>query len=1284
MYLKSLELLGFKSFAPKTILNFHEGVTAVVGPNGCGKSNVLDAIRWVLGEQSAKALRGGEMADVIFSGTDSRSALGMAEVSMTFADCEKELGLDWNEVTITRRVFRDGGSEYLLNKTPCRMKDIHGLFMDTGIGRSAYSIMEQGKIDQILSSRPEDRRAIFEEAAGITKFKSQKKEALRKLEATEANLVRLQDIIKEVKRQIGSLQRQAGKARRYQALLADLKTLETHNAKRQWDTLEEQRSKVTEELSSLAERQTEAEAEIERQESEVAVQRAALEEMEQRLETARRAVNDLKTRISNHENRIVFNNERAQEFSDLVDRYRADAAAAEEKLRIAETQLHQTDIELEQITDLLATELRRMEEKQAASAALAGERQEAEREISTIVSNLERIEHKLSSLRGQISSVSQQREGADARLAVLSEELNGLSAARDRITEQQISTRSELERATSNLESANARLAEGEAQLREAQSVVGQVDGEIRTVQRTLSDKESRLEVVRAMLASGEGFSQGTQAVLKGLDNPDFFKPSMLGALAQYIDVEPQYVAAVEAALGANMETIVMKDTMVAEAIIKTLSSKKLGKTSLALREFDTIFEHVESKALSLPEGALDWLINKIKPQPEVKRLVERLINHTLLAPDLETALRLFTKSGSAIVTLSGEVLTGNGILYGGATQEAANSVLERKNQVTALEAEATVIREQLAGLNSRRDAALASIETTRAIVDEAREEKQEMAIQVSSLGGQITVLERELQDAEKKTQSFEWERGNIEARRREASEKIDALEAEVLSSTQQIEAEQARRSEAQSELEVRRAQEGEIALDLNELKIKVATERQRHSSLHHQRQPMEARLAELSELIAQRQLDIESYEQRAAATVAENSEIELNLENLRAQSAEGETGVSAIVEERSSVAAAAEQSGNELRILRHQLSQCHDQRSKFEVRQSQIEMRSTALTEHIQKRYQFDLREFQRDFYALRVAVKEATKRQRGPISSEAETESSGTTEGQTEALIPQEAPPALSAEIEEAGAEDESFDIQWDRVEALVRELDQRLDSMGPVNLDAIQEYDELEQRHSFLEKQNTDLLNSKEELLNVIQKINITTRQLFAETFEKIRLNFQEMFSELFGGGKANLILSDESDPLESGIEIIAKPPGKQLQTISLLSGGERTMTAVALLFSIYMVKPSPFCVLDEMDAPLDESNISRFIRILDRFVGQSQFVVISHHKRTIARADAIYGVTMEEHGVSKLVGVKFSKRDESHENADIIGTSNTTPVPSVAESFGKRGTLLSEMESGAGAA
>ena len=1274
MYLQSLELFGFKSFAPKTKLEFHRGVTAIVGPNGCGKSNVLDAMRWVLGEQSAKALRGGEMADVIFSGTDSRAGVGMAEVSMTFVECEEQLGLDWHEVTITRRVFRDGGSEYLLNKTPCRLKDIQQLFMDTGIGRSAYSIMEQGKIDMILSSRPEDRRAIFEEAAGITKFKSQKKEALRKLEATEANLLRLEDIIKEVKRQIGSLQRQAGKARRYQSLIGDLKMLELHSAKRQFDAIEEQRTVFAAEIKQLADRQTGCEQDIESQESEVSVQRAALEEMEARLNQARQSVSDLKNRISNHENRIIFNEERSQEFTRLVERYRSEAAGAEEKFRIAETQLKDTDTELEQITSLLASELRLMEEKQAATSALTGQRQEAERTISAVGNETARIESRVSGLRGQIASVSQQRDGAEARLSILSSELEQLQDTTSHYNARLAEAQAEMEQAAADLDLRTVELADAEGQLRESQTGLADLDRQLRDTQRALAEKESKLEVLRTLMAGGEGFSEGTQAVLRGLDNPDFFKPAVLGALAQYIEVPTEFVAAVEAALGAHLQTIVMKDTMIAEAMIKTLIAKKLGRASLALRELDEHFEH-QSEPLVLPEGAIDWLINKIKAQDEVGRIVERLINHTVLVPDLETAVRVFPElNGSAVVTLSGELLTGHGILHGGATTEVVNSVLERKNQIHAIEAEVQALRQRVAETSRLRDDCVIGMEAAQARLDEAREEKHNANMGLSTMRGQLAMIEREARDAERKQQNLEGERASSAARHSEAMGRAESLELEIAGALQQIEALQARRSEAANDLEALRAQESELSSELNDLRVKVATERQRHTSLHHQRQPMESRIQEIADLIASRRQDIVGYEQRAEGMLAENAEISENLERLRGQVSEGETFVAGLIEERAGVAASAEELANTLRILRHRLSETHDLRSRLEVKQSQIEMRLTALTEHIQKRYQVDLSIFERDLHGLRVAIRDHGKRQRGVSEAAAPSDAAGESNA-SEAPVADSLAPVEASETEAAPVDD-AFAIDWDRLESMVREIEQRVDSMGPVNLDAIQEYDELEERYAFLEKQNTDLTNSKEELLGVIQKINLTTKTLFSDTFEKIRGNFQEMFTELFGGGKGNLILTDESDPLESGIDIVAKPPGKQLQSISLLSGGEKTMTAVALLFSIYMVKPSPFCVLDEMDAPLDESNINRFIRILDRFVGQSQFIVISHHKRTIARADALYGVTMEEHGVSRLVGVKFSRRDESVETVDVLGTSNPVPVPSVAETFGKSGNLHSD--------
>ncbi|MEA3187645.1 MAG: chromosome segregation protein, partial [Chthoniobacter sp.] len=1195
MYLQSLELIGFKSFAQKTILTFHSGVTAVVGPNGCGKSNVLDAMRWVLGEQSAKALRGGEMADVIFSGTDSRPPLGMAEVSLTFAECEKELGVDWNEVRITRRVFRDGNSEYLLNKTPCRLRDIHNLFMDTGIGRSAYSIMEQGKIDLILSSKPEDRRAIFEEAAGITKFKSQRREALRKLEATEANLLRVSDVVREVKRQIGSLQRQAGKARRYQALITDLKTLELHHARQQFESLDEAKQKAAHEIERLRELQTAQESQIEAEEGALAERRSALEELERDLNGARQVVQDLRNHIGNAENRIGFNRERVMEFASLMQRYERDIAAAQEKLLIQQTQIENTNLELEQIVGTLTTEQTRLDEKMRQVNELSAQRVERENAVQGLFETIAKVQNRLGSLRGELSSLASQRDGSETRMSILEEEIKQAHGVNEVLAQRHVETAAELGRSENALETQLAEGREAEEQTRSIAVELVATDQELAAENRLLAEKESKLEVLRQLNESGEGFAEGTQAVLRGLDDPTLFQPAVLGTLAAHIEVEPQFVPAVEAALGQNLQAVLVKDASVAQAVIESLARKKAGRATLALREFFP--SSIENSAL--PEGAIAWAVDCIRADRDAQTLVACLLHNVVVVENLATAMRL--RAGDlAFVTLAGETLSREGLLCGGINGKAGTSVLQRKNQIADLEREARQAQEKTAAVSTRRTETLERLEKANLRLSEARQETQKTSLAVSMLRGQLQALERDERDSLKKEENLGWERQNIETRHREAVEKLGAREAEHNQMLAKLEEMQTQQGALQVELDALRAREGERGGELGELRVKVATEKQRHTSLNDQRQPMAARLQELRDLIEQRHRDIEGYRFKSEQLEAETGQVRSEIEATQRKAAESEMRVNGLVGERAALAENIEALDSTLRIMRRQLSDCHGQLGQQEVKQTQTQLRLENLTGHISRRYQVELAEFKPDAYTLLCTLREQVKKERG-------------------------SDPALAANVERESEQR----IDWDRIEQIVADLNQRIDSMGPVNIDAIQEYDELEQRHTFLEKQLGDLNTSKGELLDVIAKINLTTKKMFAETFEKVRVNFQEMFTELFGGGKANLLLLDESDPLESGIDIIAKPPGKQLQSISLLSGGEKTMTAVALLFSIYMVKPSPFCVLDEMDAPLDESNINRFIKILDRFVSQSQFVVISHNKRTIAKADALYGVTMEEH-------------------------------------------------------
>jgi len=1248
MYLQSLELLGFKSFAQKTVLHFHTGVTAIVGPNGCGKSNLLDAIRWVLGEQSARALRGGEMADVIFSGTDSKQPVGMAEVSLNFADCEKELGTEYNEVKITRRVFRDGASEYLLNKIPCRLRDIQMLFMDTGIGRTAYSIMEQGKIDLILSSRPEDRRNIFEEAAGITKYKAQKREALRKLEYTDANLVRLADIMKEVKRQIGSLQRQAGKARRYKALFDDLRTLDTHFSRKAQDEMYGAINEAQQEIERLRDAQRSLEDQVESQEFGLSEQRHDVDILEEKISDGRQRVQELKNELNSASGRIEFNLERIQETSSLLERDREDVATAQEKSMIQRSQLAQAEQQLAEISESLLAVESQLQHSQQQANKLRSERQDAERSVHDFQRRIQDHESRFAAIRGDLSATLNEREAGGTRLDLILEELQQTEATREHLKAQDLDTEQQLEAAQEKVQNCRDALKDHEHELLNAQRQVHQIEGDIASSQKTVTERDSKLEVLKQLNEEGAGLGEGAQAILKGLDNPQLYQAAIAGAFANFIEVETDFIPAIEAALGQYLKTVFVRDPLVAEAIASTLASKKFGRAALVSIPLPSETDS-PPQTRTLPQKAIAWALERVRAHPDVAPILNRLLQDVALASNLPDAFEIKQNAQKiAVVTLHGEVITPEGVIFAGANGENRNSVLHRKIQIQQLEQDVASARLGLLNLEKQRTEHLGTLEVKQQTVREDRESFQRLQVFASTLQGQLSLLDRELREAEGKIKSLNWERENVQNRLNIAAARVQSLEAELATGKEELSAMQAQLSGALAQADCLRRDEDGLTDVLSELRIRVATERQRRDDLQRQQQPMAVRLAELRDLIVSRQREIETYTARIEQLRADNATLNDRIEHLMSEQSAAESEVGDLLQDRAERMQALEAVEQNLRLLRRQLSDCHDQRGQYEVKATQLNLRLEHIREHVSHRYQIDLTNFAPDWYAFNVSVREQRKRLDKP----------------------QAWPDPAGTDL----AADSGSEIDWEFVQSAIAEITERLDAMGPVNLEAIQEYDELEERQRFLDEQQNDLVKSKAELLDVINKINTTTKELFADTFAQVRLNFQEMFAELFGGGKANLLLVDDADPLESGIEIIAKPPGKQLQSISLLSGGERTMTAVSLLFAIYMVKPSPFCVLDEMDAPLDESNINRFIRILDRFVQQSQFIVITHNKRTIAKADILYGVTMEEHGISKLVSVKLTKRADSSATRDLIGTARL--APSIAESFGKRGDLQSD--------
>ena len=1243
MYLKTLEIHGFKSFADKTVFEFAQGVTGIVGPNGCGKSNVVDAIRWVLGETSAKALRGGEMADVIFNGTEKRKPLGMAEVTLTMADCEESLKVDYNEVSITRRVFRDGRSEYRINNTLCRLKDIHDMLMDTGIGRTAYSIMAQGQIDQILSSKPEERRAVFEEAAGITKFKKEKKEALRKLEYTEANLLRVSDVLAEQERRMNSLRRQVAKARRYQALAADTRVLDTHLGHKKFVELTAERDELLTSIRGLEVRDTELEMLLPKKEEAVSEARAAARTFEGELAELRHRSNEHKNALNSAQGRMAFNEERKSELESRIRQNHEDIYATREKLAQQEFDFIAANESLEQLTRLIAEKEIQLAEAEDRTKGTREERERIETALREIRGEANRTQTIIATMQAKIESALAQLEGTRERARQLADEEQRLNLELEEF-------RSERARIANEVEATGSQLADLEEAFQTAERAYQHTRGDLDAARtsaiasnKILAQRSARFQAVRQLVESGEGFEKGTQNVLKGLGNPDQFKPLIHGALASFIEADNSCARAIEAALGTHLHAVLVHDQAAAEAIIGRLTEKQLGIAAILPESF--VPHSAGTQMEALPEGATAWALDRIKSDKRISGVIERLLDHVLIVPNLTTALRLRANHpGVTFVTLAGVMLSGEGMLRGGATAEGTTSVLELRNEVRALESEVTGLTEADEAARNRVTELETNLERLREEVEVSRERLQRQKVELSTLQGQLSLATREVENFETKAENVRWERGELENRERAAAEGREHLESELASARDRLESLESENRRLQSEADAAVHREQDLNTALNELRTDLAVERRSKQSAEELQKPMEARLSELREISIRRETEIEAFTQRIEGATAENARLAEECETHRLEVEDLQVEINTRAEGRAVLLEAIETAETQLAAVRRDHAKVAEQKGREEVSATKLDLRLESITNSIQERYQVELSNFQPDAHALLASIaSQKALQSRGGRQMIVAGEESGENTDDDEM-------PTMVVD----GTSDDDIEIpgemtgepDWEFVESIVTDIKRRLDAMGPVNLDAIEEFEELEERYNFLKNQHDDLVSSKAELLEVIDRINTETQRLFSETFAQVKINFREMFKELFGEkGEADLTLLDESDPLESGIEVTAKPPGKKLQSITLLSGGERSMTAVALLFSIYMIKPSPFCVLDELDAPLDESNINRFVKVLDRFIDRSQFIIVTHSKRTMARADVMYGVTMEEFGVSKPVGMRLTNSEDT---------------------------------------
>jgi chromosome segregation protein len=1180
VYLKCIDIIGFKSFADKTHMEFEKGMTAIVGPNGCGKSNISDAIRWVLGEQRARALRGKNMVDCIFTGTDSRKPLGMAEVCITFSDCDGVLDTDYNEVSVSRRIFRSGESQYYINKTPSRLKDIQRLFMGTGIGTSSYSFMEQGKIDQILSSRAEDRRLVFEEASGITKYKSDKKEAMRKLAQTDANLLRLTDVIGEVKRQIGSLQRQAGKARKYKKLRDELKDQDIYISKIQLKELSDKLEGYDQQKSMLENTVKAGESELTGLEEQLAYLREELAVKNNAINTVLEECVQARSDYEHTCEIININEQRVAEYKSLMARDVDEIDNLKLQLHTKQSLIVAMKTEIEK-----SVEERKLSEE-SLNVVNAKFYQHKE-QIDGTRNQIHKLRQEVLELENMITRTQNQLVEIDSKDRELIIKRERLFADQKQLgtNKEQFAQRLELlEKEVAVLEQeglvAKNSLGGIDAVIDEKREDMSALTGEISQLNSALAGKQARLDMLLESERNNEGVSSGVKDILSD-DNPlGINREDVYGTIASHMTIEPKYVRATEIAISAWVDAVVVKDFAAGKDVLKALISSKSGSAKL-------VSAVAVSKTASDYNG--DLLSDHIKVDTRFEKLLQYILN--VYVVDSVDSLPNEIPEGIKIVSNDGVLASSNSLEFIVANEDKSGNPLLRKSVIEQLESETADLTKNI----EAKQTSLATFKQELIVLNNRASEskenlqelRQEYAIKLGSKQSQesehkesIRKLENvklELAEVLESTPSDD-DKINLIAQKEEFLDRKEKASADVVELTHDLQSCEVRFSEMQTEV--------------TEHRISFAQAKQNADNLVMQHNSLLENVKEISKSASSKEEGILLHEANIKRRESDNIQakektvvLQVSLNTLQEKS-------DVYKNDRDETNQKLLETDSMLTVKRNHLSALKAEKSSVDLKQAEVNMHREHLIERITEDYSITLYEV-----------------------------------------------------VEMADPEWEDGKIpELELIKANVAEFKRQLEAIGPVNLVAIEEHQQLEERYTFLVEQDEDLVNSKNQLEEMIKKINLTTTEMFKKTFDQININFEEMYKILFNGGTAKLVMVNDEDILECGIDIIARPPGKRLQNISLLSGGEKTMTAVALMFGIYMIKPSPFCLLDELDAALDDANIGRFVGILSRFVEKSQFVIISHNRQTMAASNALYGVTMPEKGVSSIISMRFNEAEK----------------------------------------
>lgn len=1181
MFLSKLQILGFKSFPQKIELHFDRGMTAIVGPNGCGKTNLLDAIRWVLGEQRTTILRSSKMEDVIFNGTKDLKPLGMAEVTLGIENSKGILPIDYSLVTVTRRLFRSGESEYLLNKNPCRLKDITELFLDTGVGTHAYSVIQPEMVEAILSDKAEERRFLFEEAAGITKYKVRRREAERKLEHTENDLLRLGDILGEVEKQVNGLRRQKGKAERYKRLSEEVKDLEIRLSQHEHRALKAKQGELEARLQISADESEKTGTDLSKEEAKVESLKLKLLETEKEVGSLGRKISELSEKGFQIEREISVSRERKSNLEKLIERNRQEMenltsrhSSVEKEREDKAKQLNQIAGEIdskkkaceaEELAVLGADEgLHRMKER---LRQLAQEWQETSDDLNRQQNERLNAEAQLEELKQRDTKLAEETEALDHKIDDISQTLTKLSS-------QNQQRKKSLELKRDQMRVLKERAEQNQSDLAELMSEEGK--------NRSLLEREkTRLQMLKQISEHYEGYGRGERWVMSAQKR----LPGIIGTVADLMTAEVQYVTAIESALGEAAQFIVCKDTECAKSAVERLKAEKAGRaTFLPLDKMRNI--HVSSAEVDLDrhKGIIGKASRLVRRGPELEKITDMLLGNVIMVETLSDAVRLSPQlpPGLDLVTLEGEMVTSQGALSGGSPKEV--TLLGRELEINRLE-------EKVAELGQSLD----RIESDKR---EKESQAQQLSESVSQITSQMQEISDQVQQSEVELKTLEFERNSLAERKNDLEELRRNTQAKI------------------SELEPQAAAQGLRIRELENQKHKLSSAREEERLALEK---AESSHTETFRKANQLKIELVSLQGKEEQIRSDQSRLSELIDEIRgAQEARRKESENALTEIESIVHLSGERE-KELREVFQSIEQeksSLNSKTEEQVRgQEELSMKERGL-------------KTSREAREKSLDVLHQLKMQQLEVSSQARTIRDRIFEDFLHDLDKMEA----------SGDFDANQIQSW---RERLHTLKEKLRSIGVVNLLALEEYETSKQRLDFLQNQVKDLTEAKETLTSTIAKINNTARTLFIDTFEQIKLNFQQVFGELFEGGETELSLIESSDPLESPIQISARPYGKRLLSISQLSGGEKALTAIALLFAIYLVKPSPFCIFDEVDAPLDDPNTARFLKLIKHFSSGTQFIIITHNKLTMEAADILYGVTMEQPGVSKIVSVRFDK-------------------------------------------